>query len=295
MRFVMVVGARLAYIRSKVEDGHQMHIAWSFSAASNLDKVKFIICRVSHVVPKTSQFATLRILDTVVSLAANAVTMDRGHKHSDGCCEVCLWMTPLVSSVSFGRESAASEFDRALEPRGSDVDPHVSTPLAPPQLIVAAVASTFGSRAIASPFATAEDDPHALEDSAWLNVQASNRVASTSCPMATTSCPLACPPASTAMPAPAPPIIVESTSVLLIVIDERNEETVFKIGKTAPLSKLMDAYCARRGLRRSQVDFRDADDRIKPHSTADELGMIDNDPIVVVFLQEPPKRQKLGT
>ena len=88
------------YIRARIAEGCQVHIASSFSAQSGRDKVRFIIDQVPNVVPLMSQAMTLRSLDTVVSLADAAATMDRGHKHSDGKCEICLWMTSLPSKPS---------------------------------------------------------------------------------------------------------------------------------------------------------------------------------------------------
>ena len=96
----MVVQARMDYIRARIAEGCQVHIASSFSAQSGRDKVRFIIDQVTNIVPLMSQAMTLRILDTVTSLSDAAVTMDRGHNHSDGKCEICLGMTSLSSEPS---------------------------------------------------------------------------------------------------------------------------------------------------------------------------------------------------
>lgn len=59
----------------------------------------------------------------------------------------------------------------------------------------------------------------------------------------------------------------------------------FKIRKTTPLKRLMDAYCSRQGLQASNVRFLYDGERLKDDSTPEGLAMEDNDVIDAVAQQ----------
>merc|ERR1712054_178449 len=67
--------------------------------------------------------------------------------------------------------------------------------------------------------------------------------------------------------------------------DQQGSEVQFKIKKTTPLRKLMDAYCSRLGLQASQVRFMVDGERIGPDDTAEKLGLEDEDLIDVAMEQ----------
>merc|ERR1712188_358914 len=73
--------------------------------------------------------------------------------------------------------------------------------------------------------------------------------------------------------------------IQLKVKDQQGSEVQFKIKKTTPLRKLMDAYCSRLGLQASQVRFMVDGERIGPDDTADKLGLEDEDLIDVAMEQ----------
>eukprot|EP00913_Durusdinium_trenchii_P033308 g31183.t1 len=61
--------------------------------------------------------------------------------------------------------------------------------------------------------------------------------------------------------------------IQLKVKDQQGSEVQFKIKKTTPLRKLMDAYCSRLGLQASQVRFMVDGERIAADDTAEKLGL----------------------
>merc|ERR1712187_109341 len=76
-----------------------------------------------------------------------------------------------------------------------------------------------------------------------------------------------------------------SNHIQLKVKDQQGSEVQFKIKKTTPLRKLMDAYCSRLGLQSSQVRFMVDGERIGPEDTAEKLGLEDEDLIDVAMEQ----------
>merc|ERR1712186_161171 len=73
--------------------------------------------------------------------------------------------------------------------------------------------------------------------------------------------------------------------IQLKVKDQQGSEVQFKIKKSTPLRKLMDAYCSRLGPQASQVRFMVDGERIAPDDTAEKLGLEDEDLIDVAMEQ----------
>merc|ERR1711937_939278 len=73
--------------------------------------------------------------------------------------------------------------------------------------------------------------------------------------------------------------------IQLKVKDQQGSEVQFKIKKSTPLRKLMDAYCNRLGLQAQQVRFMVDGERIGPDDTAEKLGLEDEDLIDVAMEQ----------
>ncbi|KAI8812964.1 ubiquitin-related domain-containing protein [Cladochytrium replicatum] len=71
----------------------------------------------------------------------------------------------------------------------------------------------------------------------------------------------------------------------LKVVGSDNTEIAFKIKRSTPLSKLMDAYIQKTGLDRNSIRFLFEGDRLQPHNTPDELDMEDGDQISVAVQQ----------
>merc|ERR1712113_1366338 len=73
--------------------------------------------------------------------------------------------------------------------------------------------------------------------------------------------------------------------IQLKVKDQQGSEVQFKIKKSTPVRKLMDAYCSRLGLTASQVRFMVDGERISADDTAEKLGLEDEDLIDVAMEQ----------
>ncbi|KAG2388663.1 hypothetical protein C9374_000102 [Naegleria lovaniensis] len=69
------------------------------------------------------------------------------------------------------------------------------------------------------------------------------------------------------------------------VVSQDGVEVFFKIKKSTPLKKLMEAYCKRQGLSAASVRFVFDGNRINGNETADELEMDDQDVIDVLVEQ----------
>merc|ERR1712028_283267 len=73
--------------------------------------------------------------------------------------------------------------------------------------------------------------------------------------------------------------------IQLKVKDQQGSEVQFKIKKSTPLRKPMDAYCSRLGLTAAQVRFMVDGERISADDTAEKLGLEDEDLIDVAMEQ----------
>eukprot|EP00051_Salpingoeca_urceolata_P032136 m.14441 g.14441 ORF g.14441 m.14441 type:complete len:94 (+) comp4799_c0_seq1:1404-1685(+) len=71
----------------------------------------------------------------------------------------------------------------------------------------------------------------------------------------------------------------------LKVLAQDNTEVHFKIKRSTPLKKLMDAYCSRQGLDKQNVRFMLDGQRINDTDTPETLDMEDNDAIDVMTQQ----------
>merc|ERR1712045_815359 len=81
----------------------------------------------------------------------------------------------------------------------------------------------------------------------------------------------------------APAADAQPGHIQLKVKDQQGSEVQFKIKKSTPLRKLMDAYCSRLGLQASQVRFMVYGERIAPDDSAEKLGLEDEDLIDVAM------------
>ena len=94
----MVVAARIAWARNLIRQGAPAHISVGSAATGGRGKAKIVI---EHAGAPTSTMARVMLieaLDTIARRAALAVTVDRGHKHSMGSSEICLWLTAPVAA-----------------------------------------------------------------------------------------------------------------------------------------------------------------------------------------------------
>lgn len=82
---------------------------------------------------------------------------------------------------------------------------------------------------------------------------------------------------------PAPPrpeeVKPEVAQVSLKVVNADGNEVFFKIKRQTPLRKLMDAYCKKQGVNRTQVRFLYDGKPVDENKTPDDLEMEDEDVI----------------
>ena len=71
----------------------------------------------------------------------------------------------------------------------------------------------------------------------------------------------------------------------LKVVTQDSTEVFFKIKKTTPLKKLMEAFCSKQGLNIQNVRFLSDGVRITPDKTAQDLGLHDGDVIDAMMNQ----------
>ncbi|EGC32393.1 hypothetical protein DICPUDRAFT_155644 [Dictyostelium purpureum] len=83
----------------------------------------------------------------------------------------------------------------------------------------------------------------------------------------------------------APDVKPEDNHINLKVKSANGAEIFFKIKRTTPLKKLMDAYCQRQGLQQGSVRFLFDGQRVKDDATPISLDM-DNDDAIDVVLQQ---------
>lgn len=91
-------------------------------------------------------------------------------------------------------------------------------------------------------------------------------------------------PTTTSAPQP-PPSDASSEHVTIRVIDQSGNEVHFKIKKTTPFSKLMDAFCVRQGVERSRVRFLYDGERVDDKHTPLFHKMEDGDVVDAVVQQ----------
>ncbi|KAJ5578087.1 Ubiquitin-like protein SMT3 [Penicillium hispanicum] len=68
---------------------------------------------------------------------------------------------------------------------------------------------------------------------------------------------------------------------LNIKVTDNNNEVFFKIKRSTPLKKLMDAFCDRQGKQMATVRFLFDGTRVRPDDTPDGLDMADGDTLEV--------------
>ena len=108
----MVVQGRIEFIRRKVADGFDVHVAFSCLGASGKHKVKVHIGSHPDVIPVLCRGRLARTIDLLSDWCTDCVVVDRGHKQSNGDSQANFWCRPISavepaplaasSSVEFG-------------------------------------------------------------------------------------------------------------------------------------------------------------------------------------------------
>ncbi|BFZ64901.1 SUMO protein smt3 [Saitoella coloradoensis] len=77
----------------------------------------------------------------------------------------------------------------------------------------------------------------------------------------------------------------ESEHISIKVVGAGNDEVFFKIKRSTPLKKLMEAYCDRSGKTFNTVRFLVDGERVRPDQTPEDLEMEDGDQIECMIEQ----------
>ena len=98
----MAVAARLQWILSRADDGHQIRVLSGYAAESQRWKFKILIGNDPGVVPPNSRHFGTALLETIYAKASTASNklVDRGHRHSRGLSEVCIWSAPSSDAAA---------------------------------------------------------------------------------------------------------------------------------------------------------------------------------------------------
>eukprot|EP00013_Stygamoeba_regulata_P026767 CAMPEP_0177651460 /NCGR_PEP_ID=MMETSP0447-20121125/12560_1 /TAXON_ID=0 /ORGANISM="Stygamoeba regulata, Strain BSH-02190019" /LENGTH=86 /DNA_ID=CAMNT_0019154543 /DNA_START=46 /DNA_END=306 /DNA_ORIENTATION=+ len=76
-----------------------------------------------------------------------------------------------------------------------------------------------------------------------------------------------------------------SDQISLKVSSNDGQEVFFKIKKTTPLKKLMEAFCTRQGVSMGTIRFIHEGRRLNPEDTPEGLGM-ENEDIIDALLEQ---------
>jgi|Transcript_73082 small ubiquitin-related modifier len=71
----------------------------------------------------------------------------------------------------------------------------------------------------------------------------------------------------------------DTQQISIKVVNAEGAEVYFKIKRSTPLRKLMDAYCKKQGINRTSVRFHFDGRRIEDEKTAEDYEMEDDDVI----------------
>eukprot|EP00999_Lentomonas_sp_LEN2_P001592 NODE_2655_length_526_cov_68.764411_g2605_i0.p1 GENE.NODE_2655_length_526_cov_68.764411_g2605_i0~~NODE_2655_length_526_cov_68.764411_g2605_i0.p1 ORF type:complete len:104 (-),score=26.78 NODE_2655_length_526_cov_68.764411_g2605_i0:137-448(-) len=77
----------------------------------------------------------------------------------------------------------------------------------------------------------------------------------------------------------------DSAQLSIKVVNADGAEVYFKIKRTTPLRKLMDAYCKKQGINRNSIRFHFDGQRLDDDKTAQEYTMEDDDVIDAMIEQ----------
>ena len=122
----MVVVGRLEWVLAKIRSGHRVLVTSSFNSELQKQKLKVLIQPISEEVPysEMNQCCAFAAITNMLHLAKPLKHqdvlhfMDRGHRHSSGVSEVCLWME--IRKAKENKEAAVTVVDgEALDVEGT--------------------------------------------------------------------------------------------------------------------------------------------------------------------------------
>ena len=122
----MVVARRLQHLTELLCDGRRLSAHFSVNPDTRSEKVKLIVRRREQVGNPGESFLLLAVLEYLMRAEPELVITDRGHTHSDGTSEACLYMEhPLANCHGPERQAA--------KPRAADPHELAAPPADQPQ------------------------------------------------------------------------------------------------------------------------------------------------------------------
>ena len=115
---LMPVLHRLQFLQEQLRHGMSVTISCLPNASSGKIKYKFLVKERSCALPLFTQASTCAIIDAIIALSWGCVCVDRGHRHSDGTMEICVWM----ASVQGVGPSVAAVAPVSSDPSTTDAD-----------------------------------------------------------------------------------------------------------------------------------------------------------------------------
>ena len=101
----MVLLSRLELVQAQLREGHLVLVQFLPNTFNGRLKIKITIKPDRATLHDDVVAPILTALDMIASFAASLQAVDRGHKHSDGTMDICIWFSP--------REKAAVDNDCA--------------------------------------------------------------------------------------------------------------------------------------------------------------------------------------
>ena len=95
----MVVLARLRFLRSRADAGVSLFFTFSTNPALGRHKIQITYNDATPRLSLAERPMILAMLSFVERSLDDYTAVDRGHRHSDGLCETCLWLSPRCSIV----------------------------------------------------------------------------------------------------------------------------------------------------------------------------------------------------
>ena len=98
----MVVAGRLAWARERIVSGVPAFITVGGAACRDRGKVKLVIDHDGAVTSPMTRTLLVDALDSIARRATHTTTVDRGHRHTSGTSEICIWFSALQTRVAAG-------------------------------------------------------------------------------------------------------------------------------------------------------------------------------------------------
>ena len=147
LAFTMPTTSRIDWVVRQMASGRKVHVAVGAAKDTSKCKVKIILQNANAGAMEQGAAAVVQsVLTHVRGLAQQYSSMDRGHKHSSGISEICIWLSvgklpaPPDGGVNDGEQHAEVEPSSVRPPEAGI--PNMAQPIQPPPRSAAVREST---------------------------------------------------------------------------------------------------------------------------------------------------------